>query len=112
MRDSGNAWAMRTTSPPRRDELPFDHRLESAVLVEDALPSWCALGYWVKAMSENLDLVRSIFAAWERGDFGSAEWADPDIELVTVGGPEPGTWKGLAGVAEFTRGFLAAWTPA
>jgi len=62
------------------------------------------------AMSEKLDLVRSIFADWERGDFRSAEWADPDIELVTVGGPEPDTWKGLAGVAEFTRDFLAAWS--
>ena len=60
-------------------------------------------------MSESLDLVRSIFAAWERGDFGSVEWADPEIEFVIADGPAPGSWKGLSGMMEGWRDFLSAW---
>jgi ketosteroid isomerase-like protein len=59
--------------------------------------------------SANVDLVRSIFAAWERGDFGSVEWADPEIGLAIADGPTPGSWTGLAGLAEGWRGFLGAW---
>jgi ketosteroid isomerase-like protein len=59
--------------------------------------------------SANLDLVRSIFARWERGDVSSAEWADPEIEFVTADGPSPGSSTGLAGMAEAMREFLGAW---
>jgi ketosteroid isomerase-like protein len=59
--------------------------------------------------SANLDLVRSIFADWERGDFSSARWAHPEIEYVVAGGPSPGTWTGLAGMAEGARVNLEVW---
>jgi len=58
-------------------------------------------------MSANLDLVRSIYAAWERGDFSHVEWADPEIEWVLVEGPSPGTWHSLVGMAECFREWFS-----
>jgi ketosteroid isomerase-like protein len=60
-------------------------------------------------MSANLDLVRSIYAAWERGDFSPSDWADPEIEYVIADGPTPGRWSGLTGMMEGGRTFLSAW---
>ncbi|HWG07692.1 MAG TPA: nuclear transport factor 2 family protein [Solirubrobacteraceae bacterium] len=59
-------------------------------------------------MSENLDLVRSILPDWERGDWSSTHWADPDIrfELTGIAG---GRWTGPVGMAEGFAGWLQGW---
>jgi ketosteroid isomerase-like protein len=60
------------------------------------------------SVSANLDLVRSIYEHWERGDFSSTEWADPEIEFVTIGGLG-GRWTGLVGMEEGFREWRTAW---
>jgi ketosteroid isomerase-like protein len=60
-------------------------------------------------VSANLDLVRSIYADWERGDWSAASWAHPDIEYVMVDEPGSETHRGLAAMAEAWRAFLSAW---
>ena len=57
----------------------------------------------------NVELVRSISAAHERGDYGSAEWAHPDIEYVIVGGLTPGSWKGRAAMARAAGELFSVW---
>jgi ketosteroid isomerase-like protein len=50
-----------------------------------------------------------MYSASERGDYSSADWAHPQMELVFADGPSPGTWSGLAAVAEGWRKFLSTW---
>jgi ketosteroid isomerase-like protein len=50
-----------------------------------------------------------VLAAWEHGDFSSADWADPDVEYVFADGPSSGSWNGLAEMAEAWREWLSAW---
>ena len=57
-------------------------------------------------MSENLDLVRSICTAWERGEFRSTAWMHPDIEIVWAQPISPGPTKGVGEGAERFRDFL------
>jgi ketosteroid isomerase-like protein len=57
----------------------------------------------------NVDLVRAIYAGWERGDFSSTDWADPQIEYAIFGGPVSGAWAGLDGMALGWHGWLDAW---
>jgi hypothetical protein len=58
-------------------------------------------------MSANLDLVRSVCAPWERGDYSSTEWADPEIEYMIVGGLSAGSWTGVAAMTEASRDWIS-----
>ena len=59
-------------------------------------------------MSENLDLVRSIYAAWERGDWSRTDWVGPGCAMVFADGPLVGTWIGLTRMREGLRDVLSA----
>jgi ketosteroid isomerase-like protein len=60
-------------------------------------------------MQSNLELVKSIFADWERGDFSSVDWAVADIDFVMAGGLIEGTWKGTAEMADAWGAMLGAY---
>jgi ketosteroid isomerase-like protein len=59
--------------------------------------------------STNLDLVRSIYAANERGDFSQTDWAHPEIEWIIADGPTAGRWVGVAAMTASFRRMLDAW---
>jgi hypothetical protein len=59
--------------------------------------------------SANLDLVRSIYADAERGDFGSTDWADPNIEFIVADGPEPVSLRGVTAMVSWLNDFLNTW---
>ncbi len=58
---------------------------------------------------ENIEIVRSIYARWERGDYSSIDWQHPKIEFVMADGPNPGRWTGAAGIGDGWGDFLSAW---
>src|SRR5437879_11951863 len=60
-------------------------------------------------MSANLELVRSIYAAWGRGDFSTTEWAHPEIEWIIADGPTAGRWTGVAEMVESFGRMPGAW---
>jgi ketosteroid isomerase-like protein len=59
--------------------------------------------------SANVELVRSLYADWERGEYSASGWADVEIEWVIADGPDPGTWTGVAGMADGFRSTMGIW---
>jgi hypothetical protein len=60
-------------------------------------------------MSENLQLVHSILAQWERGNFRSVDWAHAQIEYAIVDEPGSQVGWGVAAMTRTWREFLTAW---
>jgi hypothetical protein len=58
---------------------------------------------------ENVELVRSIYAAWSRSDYSSVEWAHPEIDYVIADGPDPGSCTGIAAMTAVARSILSAY---
>lgn len=58
---------------------------------------------------ENVELARSIVAAWEHSDYNSPGWAHPEIDFRFADGPDPSLWTGISGMSEGWRNFLKAW---
>ena len=59
---------------------------------------------------ENVEIVRSIYAAWERGNFDETHWVDPNIDCQFIGDtPAAGASKGMDGLASAWREWLSAW---
>ena len=61
------------------------------------------------AVSANLDLVRSIYADWERGNFTRSGWADGDVAFVRMLELEREESTGITGMVEQFRRWLSAW---
>jgi hypothetical protein len=60
-------------------------------------------------LSSNVELVRSITAAWERGEYDSLEWAHPEIEFVIEDLPASGSSQGVAGMRQAWIDFQDVW---
>jgi len=61
---------------------------------------------------ENVEAVRAVYERWSQGDFRSSlDVLDPHASFVVRPEfPDAGTYRGLARIEEYTRGFLEPWT--
>jgi ketosteroid isomerase-like protein len=59
--------------------------------------------------SVNLDLVQSIYADWEQGDFSQTpRWADEGIEWARFGGQGAGAWTGQEAITQAIGELLSS----
>ena len=59
--------------------------------------------------SEDVDLVRSIYDRWERGDFHDVSWADPEIAFALRDGPTQVSCTGIEPMSKEWGEFLSNW---
>ena len=63
-------------------------------------------------MSSHVETLRGVYADWARGNFAAKEGLlDPDVVFILRPEfPDAGVYHGTAGLAEYMRLFLSAWT--
>jgi ketosteroid isomerase-like protein len=59
---------------------------------------------------ENVEIVRRVYEAWERGDFTQVGDFDPEIEFEMVDWPHQTKVSGIDAMWETWRSTLSAWT--
>ncbi len=60
-------------------------------------------------MSENVDVVRSVYEEWARGDFSRGDVFDPNVEFEMPDWPEAAHARGLEEMRRTWGAALAAW---
>ena len=58
---------------------------------------------------QNVELVRSVYDGWSRGDFSRIEAFHPEIEFEMVDWPHQTRVRGLAPMSDTWRATLSAW---
>jgi ketosteroid isomerase-like protein len=58
---------------------------------------------------ENVEVIRRLYEHWERGDFSTTGFFDPEIVYSRIGTETPGMegeWRGLEEMSEGTRDYF------
>jgi uncharacterized protein len=58
---------------------------------------------------ENVEIVRSVYEGWSRGDFSGGDAFDPDVEFEMVDWPHPARSRGVGEMQRIWQATLSAW---